>query len=709
LFETGINTIVIDGEAKADGATEMRRQETLLRTRALQNAIFNSANFSSIATDAKGVIQIFNVGAERMLGYTAAEVVDKITLADISDPKELISRAKALSIELSTPITPGFEALVFKASRGIEDIYELTFIRKDDNRFPTVVSVTALRDAQDIIIGFLLIGTDNTLRKQAEAEQKKLDQRLRDQQFYTRSLIESNIDALITTDPSGMISDVNKQMEALTGCTRDELIGAPFKNYFTDPERAEAGIKRVLAENRVTNYELTAHARDGKETVVSYNATTFHDRDRKLQGVFAAARDITERKLLDQALNETNIKLESAKSIAEKANLAKSDFLSSMSHELRSPLNAILGFAQLIESGSPPLTPRQKSNIDQILLAGWYLLDLINEILDLALIESGKLLLSLEPMSLNEVMSDCQAMIEPQAQKSGIHLTFPQFDSPYFVKADRTRVKQILINLLSNSIKYNRADGTVVVNYSANTADRIRISITDTGEGLSVENLAQLFQPFNRLGREAGTEEGTGIGLVVSKRLVELMGGAIGAESTVGKGSVFWIELILTDAPQITLDDDQSLAIVPANISAEMPLRTLLYVEDNPANLLLVESLLERRPDIHLLSAQDGLRGIEVARASLPDVILMDINLPGISGIHALEILRKDLTTAHIPVIALSANAMPRDIVRGLEVGFFRYLTKPIKLNEFLDTLDAALQFSETQSAGTNMGKKYDS
>ena len=403
MFETGIDTIIPDGDAKADSAAGMRHQETLHRTRALQNAIFNSANFSSIATDAKGVIQIFNVGAERMLGYTAAEVMDKITVADISDPEELIARAKALSIELSTPITPGLEALVFKASRGIEDIYELTYIRKDESRFSAVVSVTALRDAQDEIIGFLLIGTDNTLRRQAEAEQKKLDQRLRDQQFYTRSLIESNIDALITTDPSGIISDVNKQMEALTGCTRDELIGAPFKNYFTDPERAEAGIKLVLAENRITNYELTAHARDGKETVVSYNATTFHDRDRKLQGVFAAARDITERKLLDQALHETNIKLESAKSIAEKANLAKSDFLSSMSHELRSPLNAILGFAQLIDSGSPPLTPRQKSNIDQILLAGWYLLDLINEILDLALIESGKLLVSLEPISLRKL------------------------------------------------------------------------------------------------------------------------------------------------------------------------------------------------------------------------------------------------------------------------------------------------------------------
>src|SRR4051812_45111622 len=289
--------------------TEVQRNEVLLKAGALQNAIFNSANFSSIATDAKGVIQIFNVGAERMLGYSAAEVMNKITPADISDPEEVVARAKALSIELDTPITPGFEALVFKASRGIEDIYELTYFRKDGSRFPAVVSVTALRDEHKTIIGYLLIGTDNTARKQVEEEQKKLDQRLRDQQFYTRSLIESNTDALMTTDPSGIISDVNKQMEALTGCTRDELIGAPFKNYFTDSERAEAGIKRVLSEKKVNDYELTVRARDGKETVVSYNATTFHDRDRKLQGVFAAARDVTERKRLDQALREKNVEL----------------------------------------------------------------------------------------------------------------------------------------------------------------------------------------------------------------------------------------------------------------------------------------------------------------------------------------------------------------------------------------------------------------
>src|SRR5476651_1537267 len=279
-----------------DNTARKLAEETLLKAGALQNAIFNSANFSSIATDAKGVIQIFNVGAERMLGYAAAEVMNKITPADISDPLEVIARAEALSAELGTPITPGFEALVFKASRGIEDIYELTYIRRDGSRFPAVVSVTALRDPQDAIIGYLLIGTDNTARKQIEEERRKLDQRLRDQHFYTRSLIESNIDALMTTDPRGIITDVNKQTEALTGCSRDELIGAPFKNYFTDPSRAESAITRVLTEGKVTNYELTARARDGNLTVVSYNATTFHDRDRRLQGVFVAARDVTELK-----------------------------------------------------------------------------------------------------------------------------------------------------------------------------------------------------------------------------------------------------------------------------------------------------------------------------------------------------------------------------------------------------------------------------
>jgi PAS domain S-box-containing protein len=675
--------------------TNTQRNETRLKTGALQDAILNSASFSSIATDEKGVIQIFNVGAERMLGYTAADVLNKITPAEISDPQEVIARAAALSLELGTPIAPGFEALVFKASRGIEDIYELTYIRKDGSRFPAVVSVTALRDTHGTLIGYLLISTDNTASKQAEAEQEKLDQLLSDQQFYTRSLIESNIDALMTTDPSGIITDVNNQMETLTGRSREELIGAPFKNYFTDLDRAEAGIKSVLSAGKVTDYELTARAKDGTKTVVSYNATTFHNRDGVLQGVFAAARDVTERKRWDKVLVANNLELEKAKAIAEKANLAKSDFLSSMSHELRSPLNAILGFAQVMESDSPGPTPAQKASIDQILHAGWFLLELINEILDLALIESGRLALSLEAVSLPEVFIECQSMIKPEAQKRGISMSFPKFSAPCFIKADRTRLKQVLINLLSNAIKYNQAGGTVVVDCTLTSGDRMRISVRDTGAGMSPAMLAQLFQAFNRLGKEASGEEGTGIGLVVSKRLVELMQGTIGAESEVGTGSVFWIELIHDTAPHAKYIKAASTAMAAAPIAASSRNRLLLYVEDNPANLQLIEQLIARRPELRLLTAQNGKDGINLAREYVPDVILMDINLPGISGIEAMKIIQRDPVTAHIPIVALSANAIPSDIEKGLEAGFFRYLTKPIKVNEFMDTLVVALDHAE--------------
>jgi PAS domain S-box-containing protein len=549
-----------DDAGGAEGATDIGRQNALLKAGALQNAILTSANFSIIATDEEGIIQLFNVGAERMLGYMAAEVVNKISPSDIHDPREVRARAQALSLELSTTIAPGFEALAFKASREIEDSYELTYIRKDGSRFPAVVSITALRNDDGDIIGYLLIGTDNSVRKRVESE-----------------------------------------------------------------------------------------------------------------------------------LNE-------AMAAAEKANRAKTDFLSSMSHELRTPLNAILGFAQVMETGMPPPTPSQKRNLEQILKAGWYLLELINEILDLALIESGTLTLSREPVSLSEVMLECRTMIEPQAQKRGIGMSFPRFETPCFINADLTRIKQVLINLLFNAIKYNKPGGRVVVEYKLSPPDLIRISVRDTGVGLAAEQLAQLFQPFNRLGKETGVEEGTGIGLVVTKRLVELMGGTIGADSDVGVGSVFWIELSVTAAPQLVANEGELAALARPQVPDGMPLRTLLYVEDNSANLELVEQLIARRPELRLLSAADGNLGIEYARAYQPEVILMDINLPGISGIEAMKILRADSSTAHIPIIALSANAVPRDIERGLESGFFDYLTKPIKVNQFMEALDVALLFAQTAS-----------
>ena len=307
-------------------------------------------------------------------------------------------------------------------------------------------------------------------------------------------------------------------------------------------------------------------------------------------------------------------------------------------------------------------------------------------------------------MSLSAAMLECENLIEPLAAKRGIRVTFSPLEHRYFVEGDRVRVKQLLINLLTNAIKYNKPDGTVTVDCILSTPGRVRLCVEDTGEGLSEEKFAYLFQPFNRLGQEAGPEEGTGIGLIVCKRLIELMGGVIGAESTVGKGSVFWIELNLTAEPTSVFHSAEPSAAAHAPLPDGAPLHTLLYIEDNPANLILVEELIARRPDVRLLSARDGVTGIEMARTSQPDVILLDINLPGISGLQVLDILAAAPATARIPVVALSANAMPRDIENGLAAGFFRYLTKPIKINEFMDTLDAALKFSQTAAKATTTG-----
>jgi len=570
-----------DAEGRVAGAVlvfrnvthEYAAQQTLRQVSALQKAIFNSANFSSIATDAQGVIQIFNVGAERMLGYVAAEVVNRITPVDLSDPQELLARAASLSGEFDTPISPGFEALVFKASRGIEDIYELTYLHKNGSRLPALVSVTALRDEAESIIGYLLIGTDNTARRAAEVERERLD----------------------------------------------------------------------------------------------------------------------------QALRAKNAELEAARAAADKANQAKSEFLSSMSHELRSPLNAILGFAQLMESGTPPPTPSQQASIQQILRAGWYLLELINEVLDLALIESGQLSLSREPVSMTDVLQDCQTLIAPLALKKDVSLHFVALNAPCFVSADHTRLKQVVINLLSNAIKYNRHGGSVTVRCSERPLGRLRLSVQDTGDGLAADKVAQLFQPFNRLGKEDSDEEGTGIGLVVSQRLVEQMGGEMGVLSTVGAGSVFWVELALVGAPQFTDMATEMLLANAAPTADGAPVRTLLYVEDNRANMELVRQLITRRPELRLLGAEDATRGMALAREHQPDVILLDINLPGINGLQALKILQEDPATRFIPVLALSANAMPRDIERGLAAGFFRYLTKPIRVSEFMDALDAGLLLAQTR------------
>ncbi|MES1982134.1 MAG: ATP-binding protein [Pseudomonadota bacterium] len=469
--------------------------------------------------------------------------------------------------------------------------------------------------------------------------------------------------------------------------TSDDEVGELVNSFNDMLAEIEHRTKELEASNREIAHEVEERGRAQQE-VMRLNAELemrVHERT--------------------QQLETSNSELALAKESAEKANQAKSAFLSNMSHELRTPLNAILGFAQLLISDTLISTPEQKKEFSQhILKAGRHLLTLINEILDLAKVESGTMTLSLEPVALSEVFSESQTMIEPLGAQRGVRLMFPK-KADLSVIADRTRLKQILLNLLSNAVKYNREGGTVIVDCAAAAPGHVRISVQDTGEGLNTAQLAELFQPFNRLGQEKGTEEGTGIGLVVTQRLVQMMGGRIGVNSTVGIGSVFWIELKSAATGNLPVSNEGTQAAInktPVTNYDQAKPTTLLYVEDNPANLKLVEEIVRFRADLKLLTAPDAHLGIQLARAHLPDVILMDIHLPGMSGIGALRILRSNPTTALIPVIAVTANAMPNDIERGVEAGFFRYITKPIDIDEFFEAVNSALEVSAAQRRQTN-------
>ena len=673
----------------ADGGTESLRQQTVLKTFALQDAIFNSAYFSSIATDEKGVIQIFNVGAERMLGYAAADVVNRITPADISDPQELIARAASLSMELDTPITPGFEALVFKASRGIEDIYELTYVRQDGTRFPAIVSVTALRDANDHIIGYLLIGTDNTARMQIEAARALLDQRLRDQQFYTRSLIESNIDALMTTDPKGIISDVNQQMIALTGRTRDELIGAPCKNFFTDPVRADAAIKRVLVENKVSDYELTVRAQNGDETVVSYNAATFHDRDRKLQGVFAAARDVTERKRFERTLQEKNIELEHASRM-------KSAFLATMSHELRTPLNAIIGFSEVLKDGLiGTLTDSQQEYIGDIFTSGQHLLSLINDILDLSKVEAGMMALELDTGDLDTLLANSLAIVREKAAAQHIHLELESGEDLGLLQLDMRKTKQIVYNLLSNAVKFSASGGHVIL--SARRVSRstvgtlsgswpvhrfaladnghqefLEICVSDNGIGISEENMGRLFQAFGQIDSSLARKfEGTGLGLAMVRQLAELHGGTVAVASAEGEGSRFAAWLPLRKPNHNVFADSVSTLETVSEGASE---RFALVVENDDRAAELVRLLLEAE-GFTVLRAASGEAGLLLASQRGLSLITLDLQLPGLDGWEFLERLREDSRLTEVPVVIISGSTESTMALKG---GATAVLQKPI-------------------------------
>ncbi len=665
--------------AMEDVTARRKAEEDLVNAGALQNAIFNSANFSSIATDEKGVIQIFNVGAERMLGYEASEVMNKITPADISDPQEVIARAKALSSELATTISPGFEALVFKASRGIEDIYELTYIRKDGTRFPAIVSVTALRDAQESIIGYLLIGTDNTVRKQVEAERMLLDQRVRDQQFYTRSLIESNIDALMTTDPRGIISDVNKQMEELTGCTRDELIGAPFKDYFTNPDRAEAGIKLVLSEGKVKDYELTARARDGQETVVSYNATTFYDRDRKLQGVFAAARDVTERSRL-----EKQMLLQSAE--LSDLHRRKDEFLAMLSHELRSPLAPISNAVQILgmQHGNENEVQREARGIIERQTS--QLRHLVDDLLEVSRITTGMVQLRKVSVAVGDIMKSAIETVRPQIDQRKHDMTVSIPPDPIWLHADAARLEQVIVNLLTNAAKYTDVSGKIWLS-AEQVGDECLLRVRDTGVGITPELLPCIFDLFTQAERSLDRSQGgLGIGLALVQRLTELHGGKVEVSSTLRQGSEFLIRLPIEKFHSTAMPSHP----VETPVQKSHPLRVLI-VDDN-VDTVLSFSMLLKASGSEVKTAHDGPTAVKIAQEYVPDVVLLDIGLPGLNGYEVARQIRKQPSLRNVVLVALTGYGQESDKQASTEAGFNHHLIKPARIAEIRQILETVAE-----------------
>ena len=548
----------------APGITEVRRQESLLRTGALQNAIFNSifnsANFSSIATDAKGVIQIFNVGAERMLGYAAADVMNKITPADISDPKEVIARAKALSVELGTPITPGFEALVFKASRGIEDIYELTYIRKDGSRLPALVSVTALRDEQDAIIGYLLIGTDNTARNLARQALEETNTRL-------NALINSSADVIIfSLDQEYRYTAFNERhrSEMREVWNADIEIGMNLLDVMVIPEVRDLAKQSMDRALRGESFVETQHQPD-QDTDYEFIWSPVRYEHGEVIGVAVFVRDVSERNRLDRMLHEQNVELERARSVAEQANRAKTDWTNRMNHELRTPLNAVIGFTGLLErERAGPLNEEQTRYVGYVKQSGEHVLALVNDVLDLAKIEAGKLDLHPEKLVVVDLLTGVVSMVSASAADKGLQLESKVFDPQLAVIADPLRLLQVVLNLVTNAIKFTQqggvrieagrmgdlgleiADPVVAERLSAlpDPQSAIVIRVADTGIGIKAGDFSKVFGEFEQIDNPLSrAEEGTGLGLSLVKQLVRLHGGQVWLESEVGRGTTFYVAM----------------------------------------------------------------------------------------------------------------------------------------------------------------------
>ncbi|MDD2846135.1 MAG: PAS domain S-box protein [Rhodoferax sp.] len=525
-----------------------------------------------------------------------------------------------------------------------------------------------------------MIGIHSDISEQKQAQEELL---------VFRRLVESTDQAIRVADCDGRIQYVNPAYQALLGYQAKEVIGAHFSVIGTAPDQHQQveEIMKALAKGEGWRGFFKLQRKDGSEFISQSNIRSITAPDTgELLHSFNMFVDYSEEMARQEALI-------AAREAADRANHAKSDFLSSMSHELRTPMNAIIGFAQMLEYDSE-MSADQQDNVHEILKAGRHLLSLINEVLDLAKIESGHIDLSMETVELTALGEDCRQLIQPIADKAGIRLSI-DLPAGSALFADHVRLKQVLLNLLSNAIKYNRPHGSVCLSADIGKPGYLRLAVTDTGRGITPAGIQELFQPFNRLGAEASEIEGTGIGLTITQRLVEMMGGEIGVESTLGIGSTFWVELALGQTAAIdtaAMDTDETTHGTQASAGADMDAATVLAIDDNPANLKLMAKVMCAHKNIHLLSAHTPELGIELAMAHRPNLILLDINMPGMDGYQVLEVLRADKELRAVPVVAVTANAMPHDIQRGKRAGFAEYLTKPIDISTLMGTIECYLK-----------------
>ena len=697
--------------AVTEPGDETRRQEELLRTGALQSAIFNSAYFSSIATDASGVIQIFNVGAARMLGYAAADVMNKITPADISDPQELIERALQLSAEHDIPIAPGFEALVFKASRGIEDIYELTYIRKDGSRFPAVVSVTALRDAHDAIIGYLLIGTDNTARKQAEEALLKAG-------ALQRAIFNSANFSSIATDASGVIQIFNVGAERMLGYAAIDVLNKITPADISDPQelidRAKAlsdGFSKPIApgfEALVFKasrgiediYELTCIRKDGSRFPAVVSVTALRDAHDAIIGYLLIGTDNTARKQLADELEQHRHHLEDlvfsrtaelaeSRDAAEAASRAKSMFLANMSHELRTPMNGIMGMTDLALRRATD--PTQIDWLTKGAQASRHLLAIINDILDISRIEADQMTLEEKTFSLARTVDESLRMLEAQALAKGLDLS-GQINSstPDLLRGDALRLKQILLNFVGNAIKFSD-QGRIVVSARATEVDGhsllLRLEVADEGIGMSDEQQTRLFQVFSQVD-ESSTRRygGSGLGLVICKRLARLMGGTVGVTSEPGVGSRFWMTARLKRAIDGVSVNGRHAESPRSLLSLRFGGSRILVAEDDATSQAVARGLLE---DAGLVvdMVSNGRDAVARARDTRYALILMDMKMPDMDGLQATRAIRQLPGWSNVPILAMTANAFADDRVRCLAAGMSGHLGKPVEPEVLYATL----------------------